>query len=610
MSDGVRGVAGSTRRWLLAVLFLLVPQVYAAPPADPRETLQRAGEALLQAADSHGIEVRVAGISAFRDARAKATIQLPDAFAFQVTNDGRQWELGNFGNHLWLQFSEHEARIATRTVEEPLLKSLSAEQARNVLTLLTHLCTIEEVSDHASNTLRLTLPTLISQALGETLVQLDVTMDVSGFPEAVIVTGREGRLASVGVTPLKAEADAFQIPTGAAAGYDEIASFFRIAADRLLHPQDFGQVERLEDGFVARHGKGRLEIQQGQRIAYLVGSPAEMGEQHGSLLGPEARLLVRRILYGVGVGSSFAEGRWFLDDIRGAWDRLEPFVPPAVVEETEALARAAGLSVEEVRLANVFPELFHCSGFALWGQASRANGMYHGRILDYLRGFGLEPAATVFVNVPDGKHAWVNLGYAGFVGTVTAMNERGIAVGEMGGKGLGDWDGVPMAQLIRLVMEEADSLDEALQIMRDAPRTCEYYYVISDGRAMRAAAVYATPERFDVLYDDEAHPRLDRPMDDVVAMSQGKRYDRLTEQISTHYGKLDAESAWSLMRRPVAMNSNIQTAMFMPDRLEFWIANATVKDVASNVPPARFNLADLLEKARGLPSGALAAPPQ
>ena len=42
----------------------------------------------------------------------------------------------------------------------------------------------------------------------------------------------------------------------------------------------------------------------------------------------------------------------------------------------DALAYAAGVAREEVRLANFFPELFHCSGFALSGAATK-NGLLY-----------------------------------------------------------------------------------------------------------------------------------------------------------------------------------------------------------------------------------------
>ncbi len=69
-------------------------------------------------------------------------------------------------------------------------------------------------------------------------------------------------------------------------------------------------------------------------------------------------------------------------------------------------------------------------------------------------------------NPVDRGHAWVNLGYAGFVGTVSAMNEKQIAICEMGGRGEGQSDGKPMAQLLREMMENAGPIERPVEILR------------------------------------------------------------------------------------------------------------------------------------------------
>src|SRR5262249_18703477 len=153
------------------------------------------------------------------------------------------------------------------------------------------------------------------------------------------------------------------------------------------------------------------------RVLFLKGTPEEMGRQHGRLLKKEIHDLVDRILYGVGVGSSFEKGSWFFGEIEAAQKRLAPFMEERYFEEMDSLADAGGFPREEVRLANFFPELFHCSGFAVFGKATGDGSMYHGRILDYLRGLGLEQNAVVMVLQPDKGNAWVNIGYAGCIGS-------------------------------------------------------------------------------------------------------------------------------------------------------------------------------------------------
>ena len=350
-----------------------------------------------------------------------------------------------------------------------------------------------------------------------------------------------------------------------------------------------------ERKLLATEGEGRLELIDGTRVLFLKGSPEEMGRQQGVLLKKQVHEIADHILYGVGVGSSFLRGKWFFGEVERAEARLHPFMDQRYLAEMDSIADASGMDRQEARLANFFPELFHCSGFSLFGKATKDGHMYHGRVLDYLKGVGLEQNAVVMVYQPDYGNAWVNLGYAGFIGSVTAMNEKGISIGEMGGGGYGDWDGKPMAELLREVMEKSDTLDDAINIMRTGPRTCHYYYVISDGKTHQAVGIDATPTQCRVLPAGTAVPELPHAFDDSVLMSAGKRYEELCDRVKTNYGSFDADSARLLMTRPVCMTSNIQSVLFEPDTLDFWVANADSQHVASAARYTHYNLRDLLK---------------
>ena len=347
---------------------------------------------------------------------------------------------------------------------------------------------------------------------------------------------------------------------------------------------------------VAREGNGLLEEVDGTRVLVLRGTPEEMGHQHGVLMKKAIHRLVNQILFGVGVGSSFEEGEWVLGKIEAAQKRLDPFMDERYFREMDSLASAADLPREEVRLANFFPEMFHCSGFAIFGKATADGQLYHGRILDYMRGMGLEQSAVVMVFQPDQGNAWVNVGYAGFIGSVTAMNEKHLAMGEMGGRGQGHWDGKPMAELVREVMEKANTLDEAVAIMRKGPRTCEYYYVISDAKSNRAVGIAATPDKFETIWPGQSHPLLPHAIPDAVLMSAGDRYEELARRVQANYGKFDAASARDLMTRPVCMKSNLHCALFEPGSLDFWVANADSKSPAAQCRYTHYNLAELLQQ--------------
>jgi hypothetical protein len=378
-----------------------------------------------------------------------------------------------------------------------------------------------------------------------------------------------------------------------------LVRFLKVAPDALFNNQipTLGPATGAKR-VIARDGEGRLEDHDGTRVLFLKGSPAEMGRQHGRLLKPQILHAMDRILYGVGVGSSFDRGNWFFGEIEAAQARVEPYCDPRYLEEMDAIAAAVGAHRQEARLSNFFPELFHCSGFSIFGKATKDGRMYHGRILDYMKGVGLEQNAVVIVHQPDaGRNAWVNISYAGFVGSVTAMNEKHISLGEMGGGGYGNWDGKPMAQLVRDVMEKAGTLEEAVEIMRKGPRTCEYYYVVSDGKTKDAVGIAATPDTFEIVRPGQSHPRLPHTVPDAVLLSAGDRYEELARRVRANYGKFDAEGAIRLMSRPVCMTSNIHSVLFAPDTLEFWVANADSKNPASHARFTHYDLRELLESA-------------
>ena len=340
-------------------------------------------------------------------------------------------------------------------------------------------------------------------------------------------------------------------------------------------------------------GHGMLCRLDGKSILIVGGTPAQMGAAHGTLLKEKARKLTDRVLYVVGGADTVRSDEWFLDRMEEIHRRVAPHTPQRFFDEIDALAKAAELSQRDGRLANLFPERFHCSGVAVRGKASKDGRVYHARVLDYMRDINLQGAAAVQVFVPDEHFAWMSLGYAGFVGTVTAMNEKGLAVGEMGGRGEGDWDGIPMSLLLRDIMERAATVEQAVEILRAAPRTCEYYYVLSD-KSRSMAAVRATAKELLVLRPGEQHPLLPTVPEDTVLISGDQRAKVLSRRIQESYGQIDAKAMIEIIKRPVAMNSNLHNAIFVPESLDMWFADAGRRTPACDERYACCNLAALV----------------
>jgi hypothetical protein len=362
---------------------------------------------------------------------------------------------------------------------------------------------------------------------------------------------------------------------------------------------------------VARCGEGYLELVDGYRVLHLKGEPYALGYQHGVLLRAEIQELVRYLFdvkaqeFNQGIAKQLENGplkalglkpdaKSIIDSIAGI---QKTFVPQWYTEELRGLAEGSGVSYEEILAANFIPELFHCSGFALSGSATVGGTLYHGRILDYGVDWRLQDFAVLMVAEPAGKVPFVNVTYAGFIGSVTGMNAEQVSIGEMGGRGLGHWAGVPMAVLVRWALQEAHELDEAVAIFRDHPRTCEYYYVIADGKTGRAVGMEASWSSFFTLGMGEAHPKLPEAVPDAVLLSAGDRYTELVRRVRESHGRIDALAARRLMDRPVAMKSNLHSVLFEPAKGALWVANASpAGEPASSQPYHAFRLDQLLAR--------------
>jgi hypothetical protein len=350
-------------------------------------------------------------------------------------------------------------------------------------------------------------------------------------------------------------------------------------------------------GIPRRVPHGELRVVEGQTLVLLAGTPEEIGTAHGQLLGPQIRRTIDSTLYMVGLVESARTGQWFPATLDDAWKRLSPHIPDAHRREMIALAKACpDVSVREIELANVFPEYFHCSGFAVFGKATTDGTLYHGRVLDYMTEIGLQQAAVTFVVKPQRGFGYLNVGYAGFIGSVSGMNQRQISLGEMGGGGRGLWDGVPMATLMRRALEECSTLDEVKKLWTDSPRTCEYYYVFADGKIPSAVAVAARSEKIEFLAPGAAHPLLGEGIADAVVLSAGDRLKLLRQRVTAQHGKLDATSAMHLMDRPVAMSNNLHNALFVPQQGIVYIANASNDQPAAMRPYVKYDLTALLRE--------------
>jgi hypothetical protein len=356
----------------------------------------------------------------------------------------------------------------------------------------------------------------------------------------------------------------------------------------------------LSAQIIDREGESYLENIQGQRVLHLKGSYYEMGYAHGKLLKKEIEENIANFI------DQKREG--FEERAKGFQNHFMTMLshtPNHFIEEIRGVAAGSGAPFGKLLTLNLFPEMFHCSGLVAFNDATKNEKLYHVRVLDYAIGKNLQETAVLIVAEPNAKIPFVNVSYAGFIGSITGMNLQQIAVGEIGGKGYGSWEGMPMSFLIRELLENAHSLETAKKILTETKRTCEYYYVVSDGKTKNTFGTYATKDKIQFIepgtpytvhsIDYPEGQSFDQPKH-CLALTGVERYPALKERTLQHYGAIDEVILQEIIKRPVSKDSNLHNAIFLPEELELWVAHAGKNgEPACDEPYIFFSLSDLLK---------------
>jgi len=300
-------------------------------------------------------------------------------------------------------------------------------------------------------------------------------------------------------------------------------------------------------------GSGFLEVYRSAvgevPVLHVEGSPEEMGRQYGALAGDRIRRNINRMVgLFTGMGLPEAVVHLVLDK---AWERLARHTLDRHLREMAAIAegaREAGfdLSVADIQrltavtnfdlyrreerimemfgadiaahfAANDAPPGPACTMFSVWGSRTVDGKLFASRNLDWVSQTGMHEDRLVTVYKPDGFNAFVTMDYAGVVGALAGMNEKGIAFSEIGAFSASEeFDGTPWVLIARRVLEEAGSLEEGVALVEQAKHTIGYNYMVADGDPdhfgtkdfrPRAAVIETNFECCETFYEDDPKER-------------------------------------------------------------------------------------------------------
>ena len=172
---------------------------------------------------------------------------------------------------------------------------------------------------------------------------------------------------------------------------------------------------------------------------------------------------------------------------------MERFQPREYLAELRALAEAAGVSYDDLLLLQYIGDVKRCirgpgssslcTSFAILPPLTRENACIVGRNFDYYDN-GVGDYASVIAHYrPAGKTGFVTITWAGIINGWTLLSEKGIVVSnnttfDARSHSL---EGMSTCFLMRHVVENAATVDEAVELIRKTPRSCSTAMLVAGG---------------------------------------------------------------------------------------------------------------------------------
>ena len=186
---------------------------------------------------------------------------------------------------------------------------------------------------------------------------------------------------------------------------------------------------------------GSLDKQDDVWVLSLDGSSYEMGYAQGYLLGEQIKSLLLSVVYPRGyttssietISGSYTISEKYEEEIQGMYDGMIDSGIEMYMDEVDQ-----EFGIVHLRFMNVFNEIepavwdSGCTTVSVWdemaeeGHAISARGLGWD-VFDEL-GSAMFKYTLLIAREPDDGNEWVNLGYPGILGIVTAMNENGVVL--------------------------------------------------------------------------------------------------------------------------------------------------------------------------------------
>lgn len=293
------------------------------------------------------------------------------------------------------------------------------------------------------------------------------------------------------------------------------------------------------------------------------------------------------------------------------------YTNPKYYQELKGIADASNTSFVLLRRVHMIGELTKgtCSMFGAWGKATELGKTLQLRSLDWdFDGpYWKYPLITVYH--PNSKklgNKWMNIGFMGWVGVISGINEHRLAVSEIGVYFRDDsWGkesrfGDPFTFVLRDILQFDQTLDQSIARLKKTKRTCDLLLGVGDGK-LQTDSFRGFQYSHSVLnvFDDKNlepsndtwHPKIGNVVYWGMDWQCPSFNQRFSEQLNLYYGKLSAETTIQHIL-PSIDSGNLQAVVYdLTDNfvyIAYGVVDSQQKKLnAFDRPFIRLNLTDI-----------------
>jgi len=345
-------------------------------------------------------------------------------------------------------------------------------------------------------------------------------------------------------------------------------------------------------------------------VVHVWGSAYEMGFAQGSLLQNDAATLMNEVwaYFESEIEQVLPQLPVWLQELVAdlgldvaldfTYYATYDYAPKHFYEEIRGIADASGADYNTMVRVHMIAGLTQgkCSMFGAWGQAINYNGrVLQLRALDWNMDGPFRDFSQVTVYHPDDGNAFANIGFTGFVGGLTGMSAAQLGISEIGVDypdstfGTESRIGLPFIFILRDILQFDTTVDDAINRMINARRTCDLILGVGDGKIGEFRGMeysYSVLNVFDdqnmMPYNQTWHPRMTNVVYWGMDWMCPGYNEMLSIQLQKYHGQLTPELAIQYVTA-VEQSGDNHVAYYDLSNLEFWVSFAAPHSAGGNV---------------------------